>query len=93
MEVENEQEEVPRSRRAQDRNPKREAAQGQAYTFLLTLYLQRLHYKHCVKQRSLLEKTLCQQPAIPEIISKIQIGQRQVYEFQEGGRPLGLGDG
>jgi hypothetical protein len=30
---------------------------------------------------------------VPYRIPKIQIGQRQVSEYQEGGMPFGLGDG
>jgi len=59
----------------------------------LTLKLRRLRNKHCVKQKSLLEKIRCEQPTNPEPISKFQIGQRQVPEYQEVGMSFGLGDG
>jgi hypothetical protein len=46
-----------------------------------------------VKQRRLLEKVSRGWPAKDEAIPKIQIGQRQVSEYQEGGMSFGLGYG
>ena len=41
----------------------------------------------------LLEKVSRGWPAKDEAIPKIQTGQRQVFEYQEGGMPFGLGYG